>query len=353
MERLPLVIPAYEPSGNVVDYVKALISEGFDDIVVVDDGSGEKYKKIFSEIDSLEECKVLYHAVNMGKGRALKTAFNYLLVKNNDIRGCITADSDGQHAVSDVIKCNDSFLSDKDELILGSRDFSLDHIPNKSKFGNKLTKIICRYLYGINISDTQTGLRVIPNRLMSLCLNISGERFEFETNMLISCRENEIPFKEVPIETIYESKTDHATHFNPVADSIKIYKIFAARFFKYIFSSFSACILDLILFSLFCILWRNESSLNYVFIATFLARLFSATYNYLLNYSFVYKSKESRVKSAFKYATLAIVQMSISSFGVVGILNVIRINETVVKIFVDTILFFVNYLIQRKYVFKK
>ncbi len=350
---IPVVIPAYEPGWEMIEYVEQLIKGGADHILIIDDGSGEEYEEIFERLKFYEQCSLLRHAVNLGKGRALKDAFNHLLVRFPTIKGCVTADSDGQHRVEDILKCCDSFSEHEDEMIIGSRDFDLDNVPAKSKFGNKLTRMICKYLIGLDIKDTQTGLRVIPRKLMEICLTLPGDRFEFETNMLIACKDNGFEIIEVPIETVYDSKTDHVTHFDPVADSIKIYKIFAVRFLKYIVASLSASALDLALFTILCALLRKADSLDYVVVSSVTARVFSAVYNYFVNYAFVFESRENRWKAAFKYAVLAIVQMFVSTVSVVGLLKIFRINETVVKAVVDTILFFVNYAIQRKYVYKK
>lgn len=85
---------------------------------------------------------------------------------------------------------------------------------------------------GMNVSDTQTGLRVIPMSQLPKLLTVKGERYEFEMNMLLEAKENNIPICEVSIATIYLDE-NQSSHFDVIRDSIKIYKVF----FKYIFSS--------------------------------------------------------------------------------------------------------------------
>ena len=77
--EVPIIIPSYEPDEKLPDLLKKLRETGFRNIVLVDDGSGEKYAGIFTEAETTYGCVVLHHAVNQGKGRALKTAFNFCL----------------------------------------------------------------------------------------------------------------------------------------------------------------------------------------------------------------------------------------------------------------------------------
>ncbi|MDO5540470.1 MAG: glycosyltransferase family 2 protein [Eubacteriales bacterium] len=253
MSNIPIVIPSYEPDGNLIKLLEDLKDAGLGPVILVDDGSGERYGYLFEQARDEYQCHILKHAVNMGKGRALKSAFNYLLneYQEEEILGCLTADSDGQHGVKDIKKCMEALEKSPQKLILGCRDFDLPSVPSKSKFGNKLTHYVCKWLCGIDVSDTQTGLRAIPGDFMRFLLNTPGERFEFETNMLLDSK-GKVDIEEVKIETIYDSKENHATHFNPIMDSIKIYKIFGKCFLKFIVSSLSSSAVDLILFSILC-----------------------------------------------------------------------------------------------------
>ena len=230
---LPIIIPSYEPDERLIDLLDDFKEEGLTDVVLVDDGSGEEYQHLFDKARDEYGCVVLKHAVNQGKGRALKTAFNFCLNEYPDMIGCITADSDGQHSVSCIKCCMDALVKNPGALILGVRDFSLENVPWKSRFGNTLTSFICKYLEGVSVSDTQTGLRGISTEFMKTCLNVEGERFEFETRMLIATK-GVCDIFEVPIETIYDSKENHQSHFNPVKDSIRVYKVFQKSFTKLI-----------------------------------------------------------------------------------------------------------------------
>lgn len=172
-DKMIIVIPSLNPSEQLEHLTESLIQSGYRNIIVVDDGSNPlNYKLIFEKLNEREEVVLLTHAVNQGKGRALKTAFNYILnhaPKYSQIIGVITVDGDGQHKIDDIDKCVLAFEKENDlttsenSIVLGCRCFDQDaHVPFRSRLGNKCTKIVLRYLCNMNISDSQTGLRVFP-----------------------------------------------------------------------------------------------------------------------------------------------------------------------------------------------
>lgn len=279
-------------------------------------------------------------------GRALKTGFNYFLNNYKNALGIITLDSDGQHTVYDVEKIYTKMIEQPDKLIIGARDFDTENVPFKSKMGNKLTKVIFNFLIGTKLTDTQTGLRGIPTAFVYNLLNIPGERYEFETNVLILASQKDIKIEEVKINTIYEQK-NKKSHFNPVKDSVRIYLIF----FKYIISSVIAFVVDIILYKLFFNVFINILNIYTIITATAIARIISSIVNYNVNKNIVFKNMNRT--SIIKYFSLCFIQMLVSG-GVVSLLYwVTRFNEVGLKIIVDLILFFINYKVQQKWVFKK
>ena len=349
-KQIPIVIPSYEPDEKLLSLLKRLRENGFTNIVVVDDGSGEAYARFFDEAKETYQCKVLHHAVNQGKGRALKTAFNFCLQEFQSLVGVVTADSDGQHTPDCILACAEKLIEHPDSLILGCRCFEGENVPDRSEFGNKCTRVVMKYLTGITVSDTQTGLRGIPAAFMQELLMVKGERFEFETNMLLETKVRRVSIVEVPIKTIYieENKT---SHFNPIKDSIKIYMIFG----KFLFSSLSSSVVDLVLFSIFCLLLRDMDFrvVSYITAATVLARILSAFYNYSMNYKVVFQSETPIKKSLPRYTALAVVQMSLSALLVNKLYPLFGGVEVLVKIPVDVLLFFLSFVIQREFVYSE
>lgn len=349
IEDVCLIIPAYNPDEELfINFLDKAVNS-FTNIIVINDGSKEENNGIFNKIsDKYPDVTLLKHSVNLGKGRALKTAFNHYLNEYPNCVGIVQADCDGQHDIEDVINCANTLKENPHCLILGSRNFDEKDVPMKSKYGNKITRLIFKLFIGITIKDTQTGLRAIGNDLLKQFISTYGERYEYETNVLIDCKTNNIEIKEVPIKTIYIEK-NQTSKFNPIKDSFMIYKLFA----KYIFSSLSAFVIDIILFSIFINVFTNINldDKTKILFATILARIISAFYNFKINAKVVFKNMTK--SSYIKYAVLVVIQMFVSAFGVTYLSRKIGIDLTGIKVIVDMIIFMVNFVIQREFVFKK
>ena len=347
MDDIVIIIPSYKPEREIMMEFIGKVKSNFKNIVVVDDGSGKEYRDFFDNLQN-EGIVVLRHYINFGKGRGIKTAFNYVLNNYPDILGVVTADCDGQHYIEDIIKCAEKLKENPKKLVIGYRNFDEKQVPFRSRFGNKITRGVFNTFVGIKITDTQSGLRAFGKTTMETFLKTAGERYEYETNMLIDCKEKDIEIAEVPISTVY-IKNNSGSHFNPIKDSIIIYKLFA----KYIISSLSSFIVDILLFTLFVSLLPkiNLKGITEIVIATILARIISATYNFIINSKVVFKNQSKN--SIIKYFILCIVQMFISAFAVSALFELLHINSTMIKVVVDTVIFIINFVIQREWVFKK
>lgn len=352
MSTVPIIIPSLEPDDRFLQLLQLLQKESLSPVVVVDDGSGDAYAGYFVAAQQEYGAVVLRHEVNQGKGRALKTAFEYCLRSWPELVGCVTADSDGQHLPADIRRCIEAVCQQPNALVLGVRDFSGPDVPAKSRFGNRLTCCVLRFAGGVAVRDTQTGLRGIPSGFMRHLLTVPGDRFEFETAMLLQTKEQHIPICEVPIQTVYDSKTNHSTHFHPVRDSLRIYSVIGARFAKFLFSSLSASAIDLVLFTLLCHWWRGWQGVAYVSLATAAARVISAAYNYLVNYFFVFRSQQRHSRSGPRYLLLAVLQLAASAALTTLLVYLLpAVPETLIKAPVDVLLFFISYQIQRRLVY--
>lgn len=346
-----IVIPALNPPERLIPYIDELIQSGVKHVIVVDDGSSESQQWIFDRLRQREECIVLVHKTNLGKGRALKDAFSFVL-NRKDWEGAsvITADSDGQHLVSDILRL-DARMQETAKcspcLFLGCRNFEKENIPWRSRFGNRLTSVLFRLLYKASVMDTQTGLRGIPYELLGPLSGLKGERFEYEMNMLTDAALKKIPFEIVEIETVYLDNNSES-HFRPVTDSFRIYKILLGNFFRYCLSSVLSSLLDLLIFSIAVRLitagpWQ-------ILAATVTARIFSSLFNYCCNRKLVFKDCEDVRTSLLKYYTLCIFVMFCSA-GLVTFFSFLPVSKTVIKIVVDSILYLFNYYIQRHFIF--
>lgn len=348
-EKVVLLIPALNPDEKLTRLVAELRAEGFERFLIVNDGSKKACLPIFEELRK-DGCAVISHYKNYGKGRALKNAFNEIYYAFPDFECVVTLDADGQHAPCDVIKVAEASLANPDKVVLGVREFGKD-VPARSKFGNVMTRNVMKLLCGIRVSDTQTGLRGFSKELLIHFLDVSGERYEYEMNVLLETREKGIGILEVPIKTIYIDD-NRSSHFNPIKDSIRIYSLFG----KYIVASMLSFVVDISLFTLFVALLRDVTYASYVYLATVLARAISSFVNYQINKKGVFKSPDTSGKQAvariFSYYALVVINVVISAFFVDFLSKEFIWNETVVKILVDSVLFVMNYFIQRDFLFK-
>ena len=223
-ETVAIVLPSLDPDRKFEEVVDGLLDNGFRHIVIVDDGSDRDHQSWFKKAGEHPECLILHHPVNKGKGRALKTAFSHVLEKEPELLGVITIDGDGQHLVQDIIACGERMLAEKDKVVLGCRDFDQPGVPPRSVAGNKTTSRMFQVFCNIRVSDTQTGLRAIPRRYLPAFCEIAGERFEYETNMLLQMKRKGIDFVEQSIATVYDPE-DYSSHYNAVKDSWRIFKV--------------------------------------------------------------------------------------------------------------------------------
>lgn len=350
-QKILVVIPSLDPDDRLLEVIRGVQEKGFTDILLVDDGSAPENQHYFDEGAALG-CEVLHHGVNKGKGRALKTAFEWFMQNRPDAAGVVTIDGDNQHLPKDIAACVDvMFAQKKDVLVLGVRDFNLPHVPPKSRFGNKLTSSVFRLFCGLKVSDTQTGLRVFPRGIIPKMIEVSGERFEYETNMLLVCKQADIPLVEQTIETVYINANE-TTHFHPVKDSLRVYGIII----KFFLSSLLSFLLDYGLFNLFYALFKKGALASHrLFFATALARILSSLFNFTVNRKAVFRSDAPLATTMARYYILWGFQL-LASFGLVKLLSGIfgegGAVVAILKLIVDMFLYFVSFRVQQAWVFK-
>ncbi len=341
-----IIIPALNPDQRLIDLVQRLRKISGSAVVIVDDGSNDKCRNFFEQLATTYNCEIVCHKVNMGKGAALKTGIRYVLNKYPELLGIVTADADGQHLPQDIVKIVDAIPGNCHSFILGVRDFSADDVPFKSRWGNRITSIAF-YLYAhIYCEDTQTGLRGIPSQLAHFCLSVPGDRFEYEMNVLTAIAKKKVPFKMIPISTVYFANNS-STHFHPVWDSLRIY----LNIIKFSLSSLIGAATDLTLFTLLtCSIFGRTSA--GIFAATIVARCIAGIVNFALNKKWSFGCHGNGFKQAVKYFMLFVTLIFLSWAGVT-LLSYLPINLTLLKILTDSGLFLFSYYIQNKYIFKK
>lgn len=341
-----IVIPAYKPEDKLLMLVDEFKNTKDIKIVVVDDGSGREFEPVFSALP--EWVVLLRHEVNQGKGRALKTAIDHINKNMPDCDGIITADADGQHKYDDILRIKDALLKNKESLILGGRLFEGD-VPFRSRFGNTITRHVFAAASGVKVNDTQTGLRAFSREHFKNFLEIKGERYEYEINMLLYAAQNDINMVEIPIATVYYDDNSHS-HFNKFKDSFRIYMCIL----KFASSSFLAFIIDFILLLVFrAILKEPLGEEISLLVSTVAARVISAAVNYTVNRKAVFHSHEKLLPSILRYGLLSTFILALNYF-LLRLLNIVlSMALPLAKIIVEVVLFVVNFFVQGRFVFGK
>ena len=333
-----ILIPAYEPDDRLIELVKEIDRDIFD-IIVVNDGSGDNYNNIFKQVGKY--VKLIEYDKNMGKGYALKTGFKYIKENYFNDYVVITMDSDGQHTIKDAVKLCNYVEEHPDTLVLGMRKRS-GKTPLRSRIGNGITKFVYSVVTGIDIYDTQTGLRAFSNNIIDNLIDIKGDRFEYEFNCLLELSRMGIDIYEIEIETIYIDNNS-GSHFSTIKDSFIIYR----DIFKFSISSICSFVIDYILYIIFNIIFNN------LVLSNVMARIISGSFNYTVNRKIVFNSHNKISKSILSYIILAIFILICNTILLSILVNYLSINKYISKILVEIILFIVSYIIQIKVIFKK
>lgn len=342
MTRPVALIPAYKPVSVLPDLAAALLAGGaFEAVICVDDGGGEAYAPLFRRLADLGVV-VLRHVVNLGKGQALKTGFNHVLLHWPDSPGVVTVDADGQHLPEDAEVVGRALAAEPDHLVLGYRSFHRrdKDIPWRSRWGNLATCLAMRLFTGLKISDTQTGLRGVPLFLLPSLLRLKTMRYEYEMDMLLLARRHNIPIREVPVRAVYE-KGNPISHFNPLWDSMRIY------FMLLRFSSVSllTALLDYVLFAaliVFLPLW----------LALSLARITAAVFQFVMSARYVFFAKGKRWPLFLRYVLVFVFIAFLAYGGIFLLTHHTSLPVLAAKALVETALFLVSFLLQREFVFK-
>ncbi len=357
LSTISVVLPSLDPDEKLVAVVDGLLEYGFQDIILVNDGSKPENVHYFSDLAAQHpQIHLLTHEVNKGKGAALKNAFRYFLENRPEGTGVVTVDGDNQHHPADTRACCEHMLK-TGHTTLGCRDFTLEHVPARSRFGNHTTSAIFKLFVGMTISDTQTGLRAIPRDVVEQIVDVAGDRFEYETNMLLAFKTKGIPFDEVKIRTVYIEE-NKSSHFRVIHDSWRIYKLILAHFFRYTLSSLASAIVDTLGYGLLS--WAFAPLLSgFALTATagIIARVISSLLNFFLNKLVVFQTNVDTKKAMLRYYCLALPQMAAQVLLTQGVYALLRISDgasalrTVIYAVVMVALYFISYMIQQRWVF--
>jgi glycosyltransferase involved in cell wall biosynthesis len=340
--KLCVVIPAYKPGAPLVDLVRALAAASeVAAVVVVNDGSGGPFDQIFASVRDTAKTTILLHAVNLGKGAALKTGMNYCLATYRDETVVVTADADGQHLPADILAVAREAMRERGSLVLGAREFDRA-VPLRSKFGNVLTRYVLRFAVGCSLRDTQTGLRGIPNALIPKLLKMTTGGYEFELDMLVLCKQMGIPIREVAIRTVY-LEDNKSSHFDPLLDSMRIYFVLL----RFTLASLATAVID---YTVFTTVMRSGEDVVHAQIA---ARAVALVFNYFTVKRLVFYSDQKHWAVFPRYIAVVILSGTVS-YGFIRLLHeYLHMPVLAAKLCAETLIFVANFAVLREFIFSK
>ena len=190
----------------------------------------------------------------------------------------------------------------------------------------------------------QAGRHLTAAGTRSGLLEIEGDRFEYEMNVLLELTRNNIRIAQVPIRTIYENDNS-GSHFHALKDSMRIY----IGIFKFMAASFFCFLLDLFCFSVLNFVTNGR----YLTHCNVIARLISATVNFTINKHLVFKDDQSVIKTALKYIVVAAIVLTLNSVLLNLLVKGVRLNAIVSKIIVECTMFFFSWATQQFLIFNR
>jgi glycosyltransferase involved in cell wall biosynthesis len=199
--RACVIIPVYNEGSMIYRTLNSICKEFSDidiSIIVVDDGSTDRTN---TEARKHRNIIVINHLINMGAGAATRTGLRYAKINNFDY--AVTADADGQHHPKDVKKVLKKCMNGYSDMVIGSRLLNISQdMPWYRRMGNKGLNVITALIFGINVTDSQSGLKAM-NKNAIKNLHFDSNRFAFSSEMIWRAKRAGLTIGEVPIKAIY------------------------------------------------------------------------------------------------------------------------------------------------------
>jgi glycosyltransferase involved in cell wall biosynthesis len=191
-------IPTYNAEATIRQAVSNC-KKYADLVLVINDGSSDNSEKIAKDAGA----EVITHKKNRGYGGAIKTGLKEGLRRHAKIT--ITFDADLQHDAEDIPKIIEPILSDKADIVIGSRFLENDsNVKPYRKFGIKvITKMVSSFS-GNNIQDAESGLRAYSlDALKQIVPSLETEGMGMSAEILLKAAVNKLKIVEVPRKEMY------------------------------------------------------------------------------------------------------------------------------------------------------
>jgi glycosyltransferase involved in cell wall biosynthesis len=217
--RPAILIPAYESAETVGGVARDARPCGLP-IVVVDDGSTDGTATQAAAAGA----EVVRHDANRGKGAALVTGMRHLAACG--FTHALTMDADGQHLAREIPKLLAAARAEPEAIVIGTRTIGGQAVASINLLGNRVANLAVRIAAGRSLGDTQSGFRVYPLAAV-LRLPRCGERFEYETTVVIHAARAGVPIRSVDVDVYYPPIAERRSHYRKVVDTLRIIRAVA------------------------------------------------------------------------------------------------------------------------------
>ena len=214
MQKIAVVVPAYNNPLTIKSVAKDVLSCGYE-LIIVDDGSNKVIESMF-KLDERKNTHFIRHNQNEGKGNAIISGMKKAKELGYDYAGCM--DGDSQHLASQMKKLVEIYQDD--QIIIGARNFNVRHVPNGSKFGRWFSNFWACWDTGYKITDSLSGFRIYPISILDL--KIKTSRFDWEMEVLVRHADAKKKINEIGIECHYPDPKQRVSHFRKFEDTVAI-----------------------------------------------------------------------------------------------------------------------------------
>ena len=214
--KICVIIPTYNNERTLKRVIDGVL-DITDDLIVINDGATDSTSRILKKYTDITQ---IYLPKNKGKGNALRVGFKK--AEELGYEFSITIDSDGQHYPEDIaVFVNQlEFETNKNILLIGSRNMNQEAVPGGSSFGNKFSNFWYKVETSIQLKDTQSGFRLYPLKELNK-IKFYTSKFEFEIENIVKAAWKGIIVKNVPVKVLYDEQ-ERVSHFRPFKDFARI-----------------------------------------------------------------------------------------------------------------------------------
>ena len=198
-----VILPAYNEATRIQPVIEEIAEKGYK-MIIVNDGSSDNTLEVIKESKKKypENIHIYSHIINRGVGVAMQTGFDAVLKYNP--RFIVNMDSDGQHDANDLENVLEPLVTGRAQAVIGVRP--LKDMPLSRNIANAIMNLLTRIFYKVDVSDSQTGFRAITIDALKK-ININARGYLISSEFIREVNDNNIPFEEVPIRTIYTPET--------------------------------------------------------------------------------------------------------------------------------------------------